>query len=119
MYITFVLLILVSTQFVLGLYQHNRYVMDVYDCSDMSIDCEEYFENIGLETKLVTGDKKDANSRHMWLIVDFGLFETAFESTKSMFVPKSYYDYMYENLEVSDGYFVDGHFDDDLIWDEL
>jgi len=118
--VTLVILIIIAILLVIQIelisYQGQKYIVDVYDCSDMSKDCEERFESIGLSTMCVCGENKYKNSSHMWLLVDFGLFTANFESTKLMFLPESFYESQYKNIKYSDGYIIDGECTDELSW---
>lgn len=75
----------------------------------MSIDCEEFFESIGIKTDLVRG--KNNHTAHMWCELDFGFFKLPFESTSLFFYP-SHIDY--RDIKISEG-FIDG---DDIYTNE-
>ena len=47
-----------------------RYKVDVYDCSEMSRDLEDWFEGFGLDTVLVRGKRVPGDSvSHLWVRV--------------------------------------------------
>ena len=98
--------ILIQTS--LSLYQIYRYKVDVYDCSDMSVDCAEYFNSLGIKTRYVQAWCYDnstdcGKSFHVWLELDFGLFKLPFESTTLLFLsPTVYTDY--DGIKTSDSY---------------
>ena len=94
----------------------DRYERGIYDCSDMSVDCERWFESIGLDTKFVCGDNKQNDRSHMWLrFYIFGL-PIDFESTILLPSPFSYYDERYENITFCDGFYKNGTYNETLEW---
>ena len=97
-----VVLIILISQLTITTYQLVRYEVDVYDCSDMSKDCEAFFESIGWNTWMILGER-DNGSNHVWLIVDTPLFPIEFESTCLIPIsPRVMTDY--DNLCISDGF---------------
>jgi len=114
----------------LGMYQQSRY-SDDYNCVGMSRDCEEFFERMSVKVWQVRGtlynysamknvtkvNENDVGfytelapskiSSHRWIILDFGSFRIPFESTYLIPFHCAYW-YGYENLEISEGYYVDG-----------
>ena len=100
-------------------YQKGRYVKDKYDCSDMSEDCEAFFEGIGINTRFVSGECKDRPAAHMWLLLDFGIVNINFESTRLHPMPWVYYKNTYENFDISDGYYENGNKNERITWSEL
>ena len=86
-----VISIIVLIPMSLTLFQTSRYVEDVYDCSDMSLDCGKFFTSIGIKTRYVYGWRYINISTidkhfHIWLNLDFGLFKLPFESTVLLFI---------------------------------
>jgi len=64
-------------------YQKDRYVKDVFDCSDMTKECEIIFHKMGLETKRMYGNNTDKS--HVWLAVNISGNWLEFETTLFMF----------------------------------
>jgi len=109
--IILIALIIIITQILISYYQISRYVEDVYDCSDMSIDCATFFNFIGIKTRYVYGWYYDNTSEygksfHIWLELDFGFFKLPFESVGLIFISPTVFrdyngiitlDYYYEN----------------------
>lgn len=103
-----ILCVIIVIQGSLTLYQKYRYVKDVYDCSNMSLDCAEYFNSVGIKTRYVQAWLYDnstncGKSFHVWLELDFGLFRLPFESTTLLFIPPTVYT-DYEEIKISDSY---------------
>jgi hypothetical protein len=86
--------------------QVSRYEVDEYDCSDMSEDCEEFFEELGFSTRLVTGIR-DNGTNHQWCLVDVFGIQIEFESTTLMPVSPRWAN-RYDRFLISDGYVIDG-----------
>jgi hypothetical protein len=111
----FVFLVL---QISLSTYQHSRYFVDVYDCSDMSEDCEQFFESFGFDTKLMRGESKNSGTWHEWVVIDFFGIPVYFESTLLTIASKFEYHTTYKDIDISDGYFVNGEYVEDWIWED-
>ena len=92
-YHTLVVLVLCLIWVLVSQYQDSRYVVDVYDCSDMSKDCEQVFERLGFHTQIAHGVQRDGNGNitvyHCWLIVHIRGYLVEFESTSLYFGPVS------------------------------
>ena len=103
-----IILIIVLLQLSLTTFQYLRYIEDVYDCSDMSQDCEKFFTSIGIKTRYVHGWYYDnstdcGKSFHVWLELDFGLFKLPFESTYLVFISPTI-NRDYNEITVTDNY---------------
>ena len=98
LYIALIISILITVRFGATYYQQSRYVRGVYDCTDMSKDCEEFFESIGIRTQVLYGFN---GGGHCWLRLHtiFGVYE--FESTQLTFmnVSENWY-----NIVVTEGW---------------
>ena len=103
-----ILSVLILLQVSISIFQYSRYVKHVYDCSDMSQDCEKIFTSIGIKSYYVYGWYYDnttecGKSFHVWLELDFGLFKLPFESTLLIFLsPTIIRDY--EEIKIADSY---------------
>ena len=75
------------------------YEEGVYDCSDMSYDFENFFENIGIETDVIQ------SNTHCWLLLYVDGEEFEFETTSFRFVKQSenYDKYMFTKGWVDNG----------------
>lgn len=98
--------LLSCTRVTVTAYQLSTYEIGVYDCSDMSKDCEAFFENLGFDTYLIVGTRING-TRHQWIVVDTGLFSFEFECTVLMPVSPSLFN-DYDNLLISDGHIING-----------
>lgn len=104
--ITFCVLCLVCLLCWCGLssFQHSRYSSD-YNCKDMCRDCEEVFERIGIDTKLVYGhryDEDDVCHAHTWLLLKTVFGDIEFEATNLRFCGNSAF---YHVDDITEGYF--------------
>ncbi len=66
-------------------HMHNIYVPNLYDCDDMSKDCEEFFENIGINTYVYVGHNNNSVSSHCWLELELDDQLYEFECTSFRF----------------------------------
>ena len=92
----------------LSMFQQARYERGVYDCDDMSKDCEYFFEILGINTEVRWGREYGAKTGHCWIALDtvFGWIE--FETTNLQFASISdRYDILYHDSGwVHNGYFT-------------
>jgi len=79
-------------------YQQSRYVRGVYDCTDMTSDCRDFFNSIGIETSTMYGSNPDEDVGHVWLELHILGQEIPFESTSLLFHSKQYYRDRYERI---------------------
>ena len=97
-----IIIIICAIQASLTLYQASRYVRHVYDCTDMSKDCEEFFEYLGIRTQVIYGDKlPDELVGHCWLRLHTNIGEFEFESTQLRFMNVSE---NWNNIKVTEGW---------------
>ena len=82
-------------------YQRSRYNKTNYNCVHMTAEMEEFFEGIGLDTKIVYGYNNGSTIGHCWLLIELpdGYFEFESVNLRFMDVSKNY-----ENVFVTDGY---------------
>lgn len=109
---------LCAFQIIISVYQSSRYIVNVYDCSDMSEDCEQLFESFGFDTKLMRGESKNSGTWHEWVVIDFFGIPVYFESTLLTIASKFEYHTTYKDIDISDGYFVNGEYEEDWIWED-
>ena len=87
------LLIIYLIWWALAGYQCSRYVANVCDCSDMSKDCEQIFEALGIHTQVMRGVQYDESGNvtvwHCWLLLHTWIGNVEFESTGLYFSPIS------------------------------
>lgn len=96
-------------------YHRNEEGYENYCCVEMSRDCEQFFESIGIhvyqmsgkrETKIENGEGGYKTDRHQWILLDFGWFQIPYEST-ALF-PNNPISYGYDHVFISEGYVVNG-----------
>jgi len=81
----------------------NQYIPGVHDCSEMSVECEEWFETRGYRCLLVYGGNDDA--AHIWNKVLVNGIWWEFESTCLNFQVMSN---KYEIHYIQEGFYKDG-----------
>ncbi len=111
-----IIIIILGLQLAAASFQLSRYVLDVYDCSDMSEDCEAWFEEIGFDTWLITGERFNGTN-HQWIMIDTGLIMIEFESTCLMPISPRLTN-NYDKLWISEGWIVDGNIVEDAVFKE-
>jgi len=80
--ICLVLLIFLAFYKSLNEYQHSRYKKDVYDCTEMTQDCEFFFEGLlGIHCLNGIGYNPGKFDCHQWLVLDIGGIWLEWEST--------------------------------------
>ena len=57
----------------LSAHQIIIYERGVYDCSNMVVDQEQFFDNIGVDTKIGMRYGVDGKASHVWLIFPFDI----------------------------------------------
>lgn len=68
--VLFVVLLLIGSYEILSYYQRSRYDVDNYNCVDMSADCKDFFEKLGISTTTMHGrrTRNDGTLQgHCWL----------------------------------------------------
>lgn len=127
-----ILLILVFQLTVSVMHKSRYYISEDrkndYCCVEMTRDAEHFFESLGINAYTVVGHKynysniTDCNHKlqqktvrgllpeldysHMWLILDFGWIQIPYEST--LLMPLDPMIYGYEDIAISQGFFVNG-----------
>ena len=101
-----IIILILTLQLIITTYQVIRYEENVYDCSDMSEDCEEIFESIGLRTWMVLGERYNGSS-HVWLMIETPIVCIPFESTCLAPVSPRIFN-SYDNLKISEGCISNG-----------
>ena len=97
--IKYVYLIIILVVFIVGAstltIQRNNFVGK--NCVDASSECKDFFDKIGIESRMIYGSPLDKNQEcgHCWLEVDILFWTLEFESTKLKFE------------DVSSGYKID------------
>ena len=104
--IIMIILMIVLIKAGVSLAQVQRYQVDKYDCTEMSRDCEIFFEkNLNIHTYMFIGEDEN-NDRHRWIVLDFGLFSIPYESTL-LLVWQPMFRFNSE-VKISEGVLVDG-----------
>ena len=101
----FIIIVLIA-QASLSTIQQMRYKRGVYDCDDMSKDCEAFFEGIGINTEVRWGHRPGARAGHCWIALEtpFGWLE--FETTNLQFASISEH---YPMVYSDDGWIHNGY----------
>lgn len=77
----------------LSIHQTSLYEEDVYDCSNMVADQEQFFNRIGIDTEIGIRYKTDDQYAHVWLILPFDIpFECTMLSIQPFYKPDAVFD---------------------------
>ena len=112
-----IIFFILCCQLTASLFQYSRYVVDVYDCSDMADDCEEFFEGLGFETWRVRGYKHGEPNSHVWLLVEIGAVTIPFETTALAPVSPEVFNH-YDDFWLSPGWIRNGEKFEDLEYED-
>jgi len=77
-------------------HQIESYILDVWDCSNMSETCYDFFTELGINTSIYVG-WSEGKETHCWLGLNLSGKEYEFESTLFKFKDiSSKYEYVYK-----------------------
>jgi hypothetical protein len=120
MFILLFVLSIILFQLGASLFQDSRYHFNEegyedYCCVQMSRDCEEFFEGLGIRVYQISGSREteeltdEGNYKtvwHRWILLDFGWIRIPYESTR--LCPCNPLWSKYTTVFISDGFILDG-----------